>query len=278
MRSPCSARPVVRCRNPVRGPIRTLFPVLLTLGLTEPALAAPDDFTGLNCATTIITGTEDPERSRGIVEVFEEVAVKMSGDEEGVASNRIAEPPDGSAALIERIELEDRMKGIPVHDEQGTRERPHFLRVCFDRDKMAALLQASGSDVWPEPRPEVRIVLAVETPNAAYIVRREGADGYGQRLALIDTATKRGLPIRLPTDEDHASEARDIARFVETGQIGKKGATPTLYGTLTLNADGADWNAAWRLDDGEAWRVDEVSFDDAIREGIGGAIDRLRTH
>ncbi len=256
---------------------RVLFLVVLAAISAGPAMAAPEDFIGLNCATTIITGTEDPERSRGIVEVFEEVAVKMSGDEEGVASNRIAEPPDGPAALIERIELEDRMKGIPVHDEQGTRERPHFLRVCFDRDKMAALLQASDSDVWPEPRPEVRIVLAVETPNATYIVRREGAEGYGQRLALIDTAAERGLPIRLP-GADNTMDAGEVTAIVETGGPEANGGSPTLYGTLTLNADGADWNAAWRLDDGEAWRVDDVSFDDAIRDGIGGAIDRLRTH
>lgn len=275
MRSSCPARPVVRCNNPAPRLARMLLPVLLTLGLTEPALAAPDDFTGLNCATTIITGTEDPERARGIVEVFEEVVVKMSGDDAITASRLLGKAADEPSAMIETIELEDRMKGIPVHDEQGTRERPHFLRICFDRAKLTQLLKSSGSDVWPEPRLTVRIVLAVETPGGAYIVRREGAEGYGQRLALIDTAAERGLPIRLP-DADSTIGAGEIAAIVDTGEAEANKAQPTLYGTLALNPGGSDWNATWRLDDSKVWLAETVSFDDAIREGIGGAIDRLR--
>ncbi|RLQ88444.1 DUF2066 domain-containing protein [Notoacmeibacter ruber] len=259
--------------------MKPLFAATLGLALTVPvggrAVADPADFQGLNCATTIITGTVDPEKSRGVAETLRQVLVKLTGDEASAADNAM---PSSFDPPVEKLELEDRMKDIPVHDEQGTRERPHFLRVCFEREPLLSAIRSAGFKPWLEERPTLEIRLAIETPGGRYILRETGAEGFGQRLALIDTAVERGLPVSLPDQNSDTLDVGDLKSFVFEGPPAlTEQDHPVLYGLLTLNPDGADWDATWRLS-GEAknWKADEVSFDEAFRTGLGKAIERLR--
>ena len=53
------------------------------------------------------------------------------------------------------------MADIPLHDEQGTYDRPHKLTVTFDPLKIDALLAEFGDKPWRGERPVVVPVLLV---------------------------------------------------------------------------------------------------------------------
>ena len=93
--------------------------------------AAPLD-AALYRARAFVTGQGEVERARGFALALDEVLVKVSGDpslrdEPGLTPLEI-----DAARLVARFDYHDRMSGIPVHDEQGTRERPFDLTHISD--------------------------------------------------------------------------------------------------------------------------------------------------
>ncbi|MEM7729584.1 MAG: DUF2066 domain-containing protein [Pseudomonadota bacterium] len=250
--------------------------------LASAAILVPLDlpaqpFSDLYRAETIVTGNEEPERTRGLRIILADVVMKLTGDaglaEDPKLEALLADPH----ALLADIEYEDRMKGIPTHDEQGTRERPHFLRARFDKAAMNAALTDLGLALWDRPRPTIEVRLDVRTPAAAYVVASEGPDGYGQRMALTDTAARRGLPIALP-ESDTTVAFDEVAAIVDDATPVQGLDTPTLHGVLDLSSDSAYWDVDWRMiakGRDEAWSQDGVTFDKAIRTGLTGAASIL---
>ena len=89
-------------------------------------------------------------------------------------------PPD----FVEGFSYRDLMEGIPVHDEQGSRDRPYDLTVIFEPDEVDAALAALGSAPWTGPRPELLVVVAVrngDTPVRARRRRRQGTATCARR-------------------------------------------------------------------------------------------------
>src|ERR1041384_2100020 len=76
-------------------------------------------------AQTIVTGTGDVNRQIGFKDWLDKVLVKVSGDQ------RLAQKPeklglrDKAADFVKSFRYHDRFAGIPIHDEQGTHDRPH---------------------------------------------------------------------------------------------------------------------------------------------------------
>lgn len=234
---------------------------LLLVARPEPSQAVE---VALYTAETLVTGMAEPERTRGMRQGIRDVVVKMTGDPRLGASPRIDGLLANPAELVDRFEYEDRMKDIPVHDEQGTRDRPYFLRMRLKPGRIDAALAALGLRVWSADRPLVAVRIEIATAAGRYVLADSGADGYGQRLALTETARRLGLPIRLP-----AAGAPTAGWTQGTGA--------TLTGRLALTQRGA-WDATWRFDGAKArqnWRQRGVSFDTAFRDGLGRVVMTL---
>jgi hypothetical protein len=248
--------------------------VLLTLVLVcGPARAgAPAE---LYHAEAVVTGTGEPERIRGFREGLTEVLVKLTGDHRLVGDPRLAEMLRAPARWVARFEYEDRMKNLPVHDEQGTRERPHFLRMQFGAALLNAELDRLGYLRW-EDRPAVAVWLAIRTEARSYVLRSSGPEGYGQRTSLLGSAKRRGLDVVLPalTGAGESVTFDDIAaeNLAELKAASKDGSA-LLSGILSA-AEGGYWNIEWRLshqDRSRRWSETGVTFDVALLNGLDAA-------
>jgi uncharacterized protein len=253
--------------------ILLLFAVLV-LG-AEGVRAA--EVQGLYNAQRVVTGTVEPERTRGFRIGLTDVIVKLTGDPRLADGKRIAPLLESPHGLVQQFEYEDRMKGIPVHDEQGTRERPHYLRMRFKPDAIDAAMAALGLTKWSGDRPVLAVWLGVRTALAPYVLRAEGPNGYGQRLVIRETAARRDLPVWLPPADAAAGSLTvdDIA----AGDLPKlwrqsADAGALLSGVLSITPDGY-WDMSWRLtwhDRTRVWALHRVSFDTALRDGLDTAV------
>src|ERR1700693_3369435 len=91
------------------------------------------------------------------------------------------------------------MAGLPVHDEQGTRDRPYDLTVSFDEAKTDAALRSLGLEPWKKSRPRLALFIGVQNGPVPYVLTSDGERGLEQRLSVQAAAYKRGMSIVLPT-------------------------------------------------------------------------------
>ncbi len=240
--------------------------------------AHAQDKDALYKAETIVTGTREPERLQGFGVGAKEVLIKLTG-QPGLAGAKPAKDVIARAPkLIADYSYEDRMKDIPVHDEQGTRDRPYFLRMRFDPEKFDKALKDAGLAKWVGKRPTVAVWLGIREGRGKYILSRDGEGGYGQREVLKEASARLGIPIVLPTDDQHDVTYENIVKrnwgaLLTASQ--KLGADSVLYGTLEFDGN-AYWNSQWVVAGDHAyakWKLNGVTFDKALKE----AIDRVAT-
>lgn len=245
--------------------------ILAVLLVLTPGPAAAAMVVDLYRAVAVVTGTEEPERTRGFRAGLVDVVVKLTGDirqaDNPALAPLLARPHD----LVEGFDYVDRMKGIPVHDEQGTRQRPHDLRMRFRPEAVDRWLARLGLSMWSADRPRIAVWLAIRTAARRYVLRARGEQGYGQRAVFVETARRRGIPIVLPPPEAAGIAYDDVA----SGAIDKlarasSGAEAMLIGTLVLGTTGY-WHIRWALhwrDRTRTWGAADVTFDTAIRDGL----------
>jgi uncharacterized protein len=235
------------------------------------AKASADPVGELYRAETVVTGTEEPERTRGFRVGLVDVAVKLTGDVRLAENQKLAPLLEQPHRLVEHFEYEDRMKNIPVHDEQGTRERPHFLRIRFKMAELDKELANLGLSKWTD-RPALAVWVGVKTARTA-IVTASGMEAYGQRIVITETSQRRGIPILLPAEEGGkpAVSFDDIAADrVEKMMGASKEANAWLSGVLAVT-DSGYWDITWHLnwrDQSHVWTIRGVSFDTALKEGL----------
>lgn len=264
--------------------LRRAVAATAVLAALAPTLASAVEVTGLYKAETLVTGTEEPERTRGFRIGLEEVVIKLTGDAGLAGSPRLASYLARVHDMVTAYEYEDRMKGLPVQDEQGTRERPHFLRMTFDRVQIDALLADLGLTKWSAQRPRLAIWLAVRDARRRYVLTRDGPHGYGQREVLKSASRRRGVPIAL-ADVQTLAAVRLGYGDVERANRNKLaaatralGAEGQLFGTLTIDAEALYWDVRWTLDcQGRRakWSAQDVSFDRALHGGLERAAKAL---
>jgi hypothetical protein len=150
-------------------------------------------------AQAIVTGQREPERLRALPDCLEDVLVKVSGDSRLIGDRRLAPLKANAAEFITSFRYHDRMSGIPVHDEQGTRDRPYDLTVSFDAAKVDAALRSLGLQPWTGPRPRLAMFVGVQNGPVPYVLTSDGERGLEQKLSLEAAAYKRGMSILLPT-------------------------------------------------------------------------------
>src|SRR5436190_19371081 len=78
-------------------------------------------------AKPIVTGTGETNRKLGFALAFKDVLVKVSGDPRLLNDPRVEDLSKDAGSLVAGFHYRDRMEGIPIHDEQGSHDRPHDL-------------------------------------------------------------------------------------------------------------------------------------------------------
>lgn len=246
---------------------------LATMAVLAVDAAAEQVDDNLYTAQTIVTGTEEPERTRGFRAGLEDVMVKLAGDVRLVENGQLHDLLEAPHSLVARFEYEDRMKDIPVHDEQGTRERPHYLRIVFDRAQIDTAMDSMKRDKWSGKRPLLAVWVGVKTVSETYVLSASGPEGYGQRGVILETAERRAIPILLP--QNGGFDVSVSFKAIASGDIEKlraksADAEALLSGLLTANATGY-WDIAWQLtwqNQTEQWSLENVTFDTALKNGL----------
>jgi hypothetical protein len=267
--------------------MRTIKILALLCGLAIGAVighAAAQEIDALYRATAIVTGTGDENRQIGFRLAMEDVIVRVSGDYRLIASGKAVPTIADAASLVTKIHYRDRYEGIPVHDEQGTHDRPHDLTVDFDHGKVDAALIAMGSRPWLADRPRLVVFLGVRNAKGAFVLSADGDQGFYMRDSLVAASDRIAMPIALPSLAaiDAAklkSEAIGTTEPAALDALAKEnGGDQALAGTLVWSDEARGWLAEWRLNAGGQayrWRISGVSFDDAFRNALRGAAQVL---
>lgn len=214
----------------------------------------------IHAGQTIVTGTLEPERSKGLRRIMLDVLIKAAAEPLLAEDPRVPALLARAADYVTGFEYEDRMKGTPVRDEQGTRDRPHDLTASFDAAKIDAALGELGLRPWKGPRPTLTAFITVSFPDNQFVLTDNSQLGLGQKQALQAAALRRGMKVVLGNESMNGSE------------------THVLAGTLRWQAEKVSWHAEWRLTGlrkNRSWSIESPSFDEAFRNGVGEAAAAL---
>lgn len=195
-----------------------------------------------------VTGHDARNRPDAVEACGRQVLVKLSG-EPGLAD--IAAP----GTSVTDFAYLDRMTDIPLHDEQGTRDRPFDFVGHVDPGWAGAALRQAGVAPWTAPRPLLRVQVEVTDMRGDHFdLTGDGERGERQRRALLDAAELFALPVSLPAEDAPPAPP----------------PSPVLTGVLRWSDADFGWVAVWRMGDAR-WEVRGVSFDVTFRSGVGGA-------
>ncbi len=230
-----------------------------------PGLARAGASANIYAGQAIVTGTDTRDRPRGLRLCLGEVLVNVSGDPNVLgrpgAASVLARAPD----MVVSLNYYNRMSGLPHHDDQGTRDRPFTLTAAFDPAKVAAALAALGEKPREGPRPVVYLAVQVHGPGGDFALNSGPVTGYDMpelmRASIADAAARYKLRVELP---DGAA------------QKPASGVLP-VRGKLTWSDADFGWIAAWDAR-GVHWGESGVSFDDAFRAALAGALGIASGH
>jgi len=238
-------------------------------------------------AQIVVTGQGETNRLRGFALCLEDVVVKVSGDPRLIGDPRLAPLAQQAAALVAGFSYHDQMSGTPLRDEQGTRDRPYDLTVRFDQAKIDAALRGLGIAPWTAARPRLAVLVGMRNGRAATLVSSDDERARNQREALEAAASKRGLPIVLPSTRALAIAGLTVeqlpgADFSRLQAVADAtGGDVALVGTLVFVEKSLRWSADWRLawqGTTYRWRITSTTFDDAFRQAMTGAAQILSGH
>ncbi|NTS30854.1 DUF2066 domain-containing protein [Phyllobacterium sp. BT25] len=260
------------------SPIGLFLTVMLACG------AAPAANGDLYQASAVVSGQGEAGRSIGLAQTFEDVLVKVSGDPRLMGDPKIAALKQQAAQFVATYQYRDRMSGVPIHDEQGTYDRPHDLTVSFDPARIDALLHSLGRKAWLDPRPRIVVFLDVVGRKERFALAEDGSKEPDMRSSLAAAARKVGLPVALPTVaqltkyELNAETLPSADLSVSDAAARNAGGDVALAGDLRWSDSALGWIADWRIDYRGTpfrWQIKGVGFDDAFRNGMRGAAQIL---
>jgi hypothetical protein len=228
----------------------------------------------------VVTGTDERNRPLGFSLCLEDVLVKVSGDASILSDRRFAALAAAAGQYVSTFSYRDRFEGKPVHDEQGTYDRPHFLTCQFDPKKIDGVLKMLGRKPWLGRRPRLVLVLSVHGRTNSGLLSRDGVFDPDMREALANAAQRYGLTVSLPsvvTLQDNqinigTAESIPTERLLKVAAL-SDGELP-LVGDLRWSDAALGWVANWRLavnGRGHSWSVSGVNYDEAFRNAVRGA-------
>jgi hypothetical protein len=243
-------------------------------------VAQPDSLDDVYTTRAVVTGKDERNRPLGFRLCFEDVLVKVSGDASIVSDSRFETLAASAGQYASTFSYRDRLEGKPVHDEQGTYDRPFFLTCHFDPQKIDSVLKALGRTPWLGHRPRLTMVVVVHGRTNSGVLSSDGAFDADMREALVNAARRYGLPVRLPSvatlqsnqiNLDTAAIApRD--RLLKVAQLSE--SELPLVGDLQWSDAALGWVAAWSIEARGRryrWSVSGVNYDEAFRNAVRGA-------
>lgn len=245
------------------------FPALLLAGFffAPPANAfTPSD---IYAAVSVVTGQGVENRAKGFVDCLDKVLPRVSGSSRLSEGAEMQTARKHAADYIESFSYHDRLAGRPIHDEQGTHDRPHDLTCHFRKDSIDDLLGRLGVRPWLDKRPVLGVLLKVRRGQASYQVAAGNSRDLAMREAFAAASDLTGIDVVFPSGE-------------YTGLRSVEGTMP-LSGELDWSDSEGGWIATWELDVQQSanklhearWQVRGVSFDDAFRNALKGAAQIL---
>ncbi|EJN05228.1 DUF2066 domain-containing protein [Phyllobacterium sp. YR531] len=234
----------------------------LVLVLGGVAFAAVTD---LYKATAVVSGRSEENRTIGLALCLEDVLVKVSGDPRLIGDPRVDTLRRKASDLVSSFDYHDRLTGVPIHDEQGSYDRPHDLTVEFNHKKIDDALASLGRKPWLSPRPKITAFILVHGMKDRFQLTKNSNDNMRDSLAAA--SAKVGLPVVLPEMFEEPS-----------GRFPRSGKDVALYGALRWSDEALGWIAEWELGAGGQiyrWGVRGVGYDDAFRNAVRGAAQIL---
>jgi hypothetical protein len=225
-------------------------------------------------ANDIVTGFGVDARQAGFAHCLREVLVRLSGEPRLEHDQRVSALAEYADSMVSSFDYADVLLGLgfPVHDDQGTADRPEYLVVLFDRAKIDQALVELGERPWHGPRPQVVPVLAVHGPTVTYLLSAEAKRGTDQRGSLAAAAFQYGLSLRIPTDAELVAWGVVLDGFPKP-QAEPKDEQALVAGTLEFDEAKPGWVGSWRMrwrDVDYAWEISGVNFDEAFRALMRG--------
>lgn len=242
----------------------------------------------------IVTGTGEENRQIGFRECLGEVLVKVSGDQRVLDAPALAPLMQRAGDFVASFSYRDRLEGIPIHDEQGTYDRPHDLTCRYEPSTVDALLIKLGRKPWLAPRPQLAVLLSVRDQKRSFVLTSDGSESPYMAQSLEAATVPLALSATLPDGRILAAEKLDfaavtraeparldaLARTIGARTIGARtiGGNVALAGVLEWSDQARGWIADWRLiahGKIHRWRLSGVNFDEAFRNAIRGAAQIL---
>lgn len=242
--------------------------------------AGADDLVDLYTSHAITTGTGEKNRKLGFRECLDRVLVRVSGDPRLSARPEVEALRTRGGDFVAAFSYRDRLAGRPIHDEQGTYDRPHDLTCHYDHQVLDRLLAELGSRPWLARRPTLTIFLDVERNGKQLRVVGDDMRDLAMResfaLASDQLAMKVAFPTRSIASKLRPQDLKSPDRL--TGAAKLSGGDMPLTGEMHWSDADLGWVAAWRLvHEGRTydWTIRGVNFDEAFRVALRGSMQVL---
>jgi hypothetical protein len=250
------------------------FPLLALSA--EAAVKPPPGSAGeLYRGVFVTSGTGETNRVPGFRQTLEDVLVKVSGDPRLIGDPRVDGLKAEAADLAAGFTYLDLYSGRPLHDEQGSYDRPHYLTVDYDPVKIDAALRALGLKPWTGERPRLTVFLAVEKYERRYVVTSDDPRDAAMNEAFAAASIRYGLPAAFPPSSVIADARLTCDTLPQASDLAaRRGGTLPLRGSLVFSDREHGWIADWYLATASGrhrWQIRGVNFDTAFRDAILGA-------
>ena len=127
----------------------------------DASIAQHDSLDDVYTTRAVVTGKDERNRPLGFGLCFEDVLIKVSGDASVVSDSRFENLAASAGEYVSTFSYRDRLEGKPVHDEQGTYDRPYSLTCQFDPQKIDSVLKTLGRKPWSGHRPRLLLLVVV---------------------------------------------------------------------------------------------------------------------
>jgi hypothetical protein len=238
----------------------------------KPEGSCPPNIDPMYRADAIVTGTDIPW---GFAKTLREVLVKSSGDPRLRDDPRVAPLAAHADRFVACFDYADMMGGVPLHDDQGTYDRPHKLTVYFVPPEIDALLAQFGDKPWRGERPVVVPVLLVHGRKPPpYVLSAEIPAGEEQRGSFAIAAGQFGMEVRIPSDAELRAWGADAGHFPTEPPPASAGEA-IIAGTLDWSETLPGWIGKWRMrwQGGDyRWGINGVNYDAAFRNIVRGVV------
>ena len=270
----------LRTRYPWRFATVLFAAVIAICRLGSSAPAHADATSDLYKSTVIVTGFDMRNRPAGFARALHEVLVKLSGEPRLDKDPRVDALAKHADTLVASFDYVDQMAGIPIHDEQGTYDRPYYLTVLFDRAKIDQTLADLGEKPWLGARPLIVPVFAVDRVTKSYLLSSENPSGADMAGSFTDVGADYDIHVKIPSDAELKAWGVSLGAFPAPTEA----STPDeviVAGTLVFKEDLPGWVGDWHFKWHDAeykWEISGVNFDSAFRDAIRGVLRVVSGH